>query len=389
MKSLGTKKIIVYRKQLLRISETFIKAQIKGYKKYSAILVGENFWHDSLPLNDVDHEVLSPTHQSSYSKTISKIRQRLGIPAENYIQQLSNLKPLLIHAHTGFDGVIAWPYAKRLNVPLIVTLHGQCTTTHKKDFFKGKLGFWNRFYPFQLLRLSKQKNVFFIAVSEATKKTAIEFGLPAEKIRVLYSGILLDEFPKSSISMRNRPKRIVFVARLLEFKGCKYLIEAFKRVQRKILDAELIIIGDGPLRNELELQAGKDNLSIVFKGAKGRQDVLEALSNARLFCLPSITTEAGNYETFGVVAIEAQAVGVPVVTSARGAKESVIDGVTGFYFEERNIEQLETLIEKLLTDHELAEKIGNQAAEHVRSSFSTENCNILIEQYYDEILKKN
>jgi glycosyltransferase involved in cell wall biosynthesis len=380
------KKVIVYRKQLLRITETFIKAQVKGYKNYSAILYGENYWSDSLPLDDINHKVLLNNNAGGLAKLFAKIRQRFGIVPGQLLREFKNEQAQLFHAHTGFDGVIAWPYAKKLGVPLVVTLHGQCTTTKKKDFFLGRLGFWNRFYPLQLLRLGRNRNVHFIAVSDATRQTAIEFGLPSERTKVLYSGIRLDEFPKSTVAMADRPKRIVFVARLIEFKGCRYLIEAFKRVFESTPDAELIIIGEGPLRKELELQASSHNQSIQFLGACGRKQVVEALSLARVFCLPSITIESGNYETFGVVAVEAQAVGVPVVTSARGAKESVIDGQTGYYFPERDVDTLAMLLTKLLNDPALAAVMGDKAAQHARDTFGTETCNAAIEAHYDSIL---
>jgi glycosyltransferase involved in cell wall biosynthesis len=380
------KKVIVYRKQLLRRTETFIKAQIQSYKKYTPVLYGENYWPEGMELGDIAHAVLVPDSAGRVARIWAKIRQRLGIVPRKVFARLQGEHPEIIHAHTGFDGTIAWPYARKLGVPLVVTLHGQCTTTKKQDFYMGRLGFWNRFYPLLLLNLGRKKHVHFVAVSEATRNTAIAFGLPEARIQTLYSGIRLDDFPESTLPMEARPKRVVFVARLIEFKGCRYLIDAFTKVREATPDAELVIIGDGPLRAELERQAEPQREAIQFWGACGQDEIVRALSSARAFCLPSITTEMGNYETFGMVAIEAQAVGVPVITSARGAKESVVDGVTGFYFAEKDVESLALLIDKIINDSVLAGKMGANAARHVREAFGTEKCNALIEAYYDKIL---
>lgn len=380
------KTIVVYRKQLLRISETFIKTQVLGYRRYRAVLFGENYVSPRLDLAGVPHKVFLGEDAPARRRIAAKIRQRLGIVPRAVRETLRAEHPALLHAHTGFDGVIAWPYARTLGIPMVVTLHGQCTTTRKSEFLRGGLGFWNRFYPFLLLRMARDPRVHFIAVSEVTRRTAIEFGLPPERIRVLYSGLDVDGFPQSPVPMAERPKRVAFVARLIEFKGCNYLIDAFRKVLETVPDAELTIIGDGPLRAELEAQAAPCGASVRFLGAQGREEIVRTLSSSRVFCLPSVTTAAGNYETFGVVAIEAQAVGVPVVTSARGAKESVVDGVTGFHFEEREVERLAALLIQLLENPAQAAEMGAAAARHVRERFDVGRCNALVEAYYDEIL---
>ena len=382
------KNIIIYRKQLLRKTETFIVSQVKNYTQFNAVLCGENYLDESYPLDDMQHQVFVEPSSSRVSSIFAKVRQRLGIVSKEVHRKLKDISPCLIHAHTGFDGVIAWPYAKKMGIPLVVSLHGQCTTTHKKDFFKGRLGFWNRFYPLQLLMLSRKKNVYFLAVSEAIKETAIAFGIPEEKISVFYSGIQLENFPMSKVPMKDRPNRVVFIARLIEFKGCTYLIDAFKNVLKHLPDSELVIIGEGPLRQELERQAAPIQSNVQFLGLRTHAEIAEILSKAKIFCLPSITLPNGNYETFGVVAVEAQAAGVPVVTSARGAKESVIDGVTGFVFSEKDVPRLSEILIELLGNPEMAEEMGKAAATHAHETFGAAVCTEKIENFYNDILKK-
>ena len=85
-------------------------------------------------------------------------------------------------------------------------------------------------------------------------------------------------------------------------------------------------------------------MPVEFLGAVTQKVVKEQLDQARVFCLPSITASNGNYESFGMVLLEAQASGVPVVTSALGGMEAHADGVTGFQFAEKD---LPTLVRRL------------------------------------------
>jgi glycosyltransferase involved in cell wall biosynthesis len=82
------------------------------------------------------------------------------------------------------------------------------------------------------------------------RQRAIEYGLPKEKIRTIYSGIDLDKFPVTEIPMIKRPLKILFVGRLIEKKGIMYLLKAFKEVLKEIPQAKLVIAGNGKLFGE-------------------------------------------------------------------------------------------------------------------------------------------
>jgi glycosyltransferase involved in cell wall biosynthesis len=294
--------------------------------------------------------------------------------------------PNLLYAHFGLDGLLAWPYARNLNVPLVVTLHGRDVDIRKEVYWSGERGFWQKSYPNRFAVMARQQSVHFIAVSKALLQAAIDFGVPKDRIVVCYTGIDGRQFQPSPKAITERPRRIVFVGRLVEGKGCAYLIEAFQEIARCVPDSELVVIGDGPSKGALEALARKLNGRVEFLGSV-TQDVLKRhLDESCVLCLPSITMSNGNFESFGMVLLEAQACGVPVVTSAREGMEGVADGVTGFVFPEKGVGTLPRRIREILRNDELASRMSRAGPGFVRQHFDIVNCTKKIEDLYDHIL---
>jgi glycosyltransferase involved in cell wall biosynthesis len=132
----------------------------------------------------------------------------------------------LLHAHFGVDAITAWPVAKALDLPMIVTLHGYDINICRKWWEAGYGGRVMRKYPSRLLDLAKEPRVRFIAVSEAVRRRAMSYGIPAEKLRVHYIGVDTKKFAPGDRSVVERERRVLFVGRLVEKKGYEYLIRA-------------------------------------------------------------------------------------------------------------------------------------------------------------------
>jgi glycosyltransferase involved in cell wall biosynthesis len=160
-------------------------------------------------------------------------------------------------------------------------------------------------------------------------------GCPHRRV-VRYTGIDIQQFQPGPMPIAERRRRVLFIGRLVEMKGCAF-IDAFQDIARSIPDAELVVVGDGPLRGDLEAVARKLGVRVDFVGEVTQDVVKRHLNEARVLCLPSITASNGNFESFGMVLSEAQACGVPVGTSALGGREAVDEGVTGFLFPERDV----------------------------------------------------
>ncbi len=380
------KKVIVYRKELLRVTETFIKAQVRSYQRWKAVLFGERIWPGGLSLDGVDSRTLMDGQATLVKRIVAKARQTAGVAPASVMRKFKAEDAKLIHAHFGHDAILALPYARNLNVPLVVTLHGHDVNVRQECYRSRQRGFWAQNYPAQFAAMVKLRTVHFIAVSKAIRQAAIDFGVPKDRIAVCYTGIDTQQFQPGPKPMRERPRRIVFVGRLVEMKGCAYLIEAFQEIVRSIPDAELVVIGDGPLRADLEALARKLKVRVQFLGSVTQGVVKQNLNEARVFCLPSITASNGNFESFGMVLLEAQASGVPVVTSALGGMEGIADGVTGFAFAEGDVSTLARRVCDILGNNDLASRLSEAGPGYVRQHFDIMSCTKKIEDLYDEIL---
>lgn len=169
------------------------------------------------------------------------------------------------------------------------------------------------------------------------------------------------------------------VGRFLKQKNHKGLIEIFELVHREVNGTKLILIGDGPLRPNIEAFAKEKGLQhdVIFLGI--RKDVKELLAISDVFVFPSI------FEGFGIAAIEANAVGLPVVGSRiPGLIEAVKDGETSLLFSPDDISGMASAIIRLLLDADLNETLGRSGIMWARSNFSLNMCRDSLLRLYHE-----
>jgi glycosyltransferase involved in cell wall biosynthesis len=243
-----------------------------------------------------------------------------------------------------------------------------------------------RCYPRRLLRLAARPDTHFVAVSEAIKNAAIAYGIPPRKIATNYIGIDVAKFAPGPTPVSARRPRVVFVGRLVEKKGCEYLLRAMRIVRRRVPEAELTIVGQGPERAGLETLSRELRLNVRFTGALPAGRVKAELDGARAFCLPSIRAANGDAEGFGLVLLEAQAAGVPVVSSAfGGAEEGMLHGKTGYRVGEKDVDGLAAALAELLLDADKAERMGNAARQFVSSRFDIGTCTEALESRYNHL----
>ena len=274
---------------------------------------------------------------------------------------------------------------------MLVTLHGFDINTHPEWWISGQGGDYRRNYPRQLKALAEEKNVSFIAVSQAIRQQAIQaYGIPEHKVSVLHIGVDHQTFSLGKTPIHERPLRVLFVGRLVEKKAAGVLIRAMAQVQQLVPQAELTIVGEGPQHEELQQLANELKVQVNFLGEMSNDKVRAQLHEARIFCLPSITASNGDAEGLPIVLLEAQACGLPVVTSARGGRdEGIADGVTGFSFDEGNVDVLSTHILHLLKDDRLAQKMSEAGPRFIAENFCLSECTAKLEAHYDQQVMKN
>jgi glycosyltransferase involved in cell wall biosynthesis len=270
---------------------------------------------------------------------------------------------------------------------MFVTLHGYDIHIDKSWWEAGNGGAQMRNYPHELLALAKEPNVRFLAVSKSIAEQAVRFGIPRDRIVLSYIGVDLPKFAPSTQSISAPSHRVLYVGRFVEKKGVSYLIEAIGRLSRFVPDVELVLVGEGPMRESLETQSKAMGGRFTFKGALPSEAVRLEMHKARVLCLPSITASNGDAEGLGLVLVEAQAAGVPVVTSARGgADEVVLHGVSGFRFPEKDVAAMALQLQQLLCDDNLLTSMSRAAIENATRRFDIRRCIDLVEDQYDKLL---
>lgn len=360
------KTVLVFRRTLLPPSETFIKLQVALIKEWNAVLFGLEKSANSLDLSDLNYHVCQTPNTYSF---FSKIKIRLNrffnplYLEPHIIEQAKAFNPAVIHAHFAVDGIEAYKLAKALKIKLVVTLHGYDVSIYPEVWLSGEMGEQMREYPAKLAKMANDPDVSFIAVSDALKNMATsQFDIPVDKVNVIYLGINPDDFPPSPIPVAQRPLKVLFVGRMVEKKAPDLLIKAFSYVQKQIPEAQLVMIGDGPMLHNMKQLANQLNVVVEFKGMQSSTIVKSELETSRIFCLPSIRAKNGDSEGLPIVLLEAQSIGVPVVTSASGASgEGVNDFVTGLVFEEGDINRLVEILTNLLINEESLTKLSKMA----------------------------
>lgn len=264
----------------------------------------------------------------------------------------------IVHAHWLIPQGIVQSFFKK---DYIVTGHGS-------DVMSLNAGVIKRL---KVRTLKKAKCV--TVVSEALKRKVLEL-YPSTNVVVQSMGCDLKGFGFNNRRVnffgQGDKKVILFVGRLAEVKGIEYLIDAMSEI-----DAMLVIVGDGPLKEKLIRIS--DKRKVIFLGAKSHEELKTIYASADIFVMPSITAKDGSREGFGLVLLEAMASGLPVIGSnSGGIPEIISDQQTGLLVPEKDSRAISVAIQKLIDDEVLAENIKKNAMRQV------------CRYSYDEIAKK-
>ena len=287
----------------------------------------------------------------------------------------------VIHAHWIVpQGYLAALIKRKYNIPYIVSAHAG-------DVFPLKSRFLRRFGKIAL------ENCDYCTVNSRATGESVKKVSNIKNISVIPMGVDLSNFSPKRKSEKIIKKFdiqkefLLFVGRLAEKKGLKYLLLAMPAVIKKFPQAKLMIIGSGPSKSELEDLAKKLKITnnIIFTG-KIRNDMLSKYyASADLFVGPSIITKSGDTEGLGIVFLEALASGTTVIGSNVGGIPDIIkDGKTGLLVEQKNWKELASKIIMLLENKKLRGSLIKEGQKHIKKNYEW---SILAEKF-DKILEK-
>lgn len=245
-----------------------------------------------------------------------------------------------------------------------------------------RYGLIQKFGRFFLWKLIHRIPHRLTALSQALAQRAKALGVPAERISIIPNGVDLSKIPQTK--EKRGAGQIVSVGRLSQEKGFSYLVDAFVRVKEKVPEAKLDIIGEGPEREKIELQIAKLNLetSVRLLGSLPHDEVIRAMRKAELFVLPSVA------EGLGIVFIEAQACGTPVIgTNVGGIPDVIIHEETGLLVPPRDAQALAQAMVMLLENKALAQRLATEAQQQA-SRFAWPRIVESYDQLYKELITK-
>lgn len=278
------------------------------------------------------------------------------------IIQVSHILPI---------GTVAYLIKKWLKIPYLVYIHGMDILLVQK--------------PARKLKMAKKilKDAQAVVVNSRYSKGLVAgLGVGEEKIRVISpSTKIYKQKPNLELVSQLRQKyelqdkKIIFsVGRLVERKGFDLVVKALSAILKEVPEAIYLLAGVGPFESRIKELITELNLGnkVILLGEIKEEELASFYELADLFIMPSLELKAkGDTEGFGIVFLEANAFGKPVIgTKVGGIPDAVIDGETGLLIEPNNIEEISRTVIKLLRDNGLAQRLGSQGQKRVLRDFN-------------------
>ena len=358
-------------------SETFIRNQTSAISRWRPVTVGIKRVESVLSLPS-DHVLFDNTFAGRLQRKIFRFTKR----SQRLNSTVTRLNPQIIHAHFGRDALLILPVAIRAKIPIVVTFHGFDVTSLATGNSRSA-----RKYRRELKVLFRQATLL-IAVSEFIRNRLIDLGAPSSKIRVHYIGIPLDEISTATDVQR---EGILFVGRLTEKKGVEDLLHAVAMLPTEDLRGTAItIVGEGHLRSHLLSLAANLGVDARFTGSLPPTAVHELMSHSQIFCAPSKTAPNGDAEGLGMVFLEAQLYGLPVVSYHHGGvPEAVTEGQAGMLAPEGDVETLAQQIGYLLLNPGVRAQMSASGQMRVMSRFDVDKQTAELELLYDLVVENS
>jgi colanic acid/amylovoran biosynthesis glycosyltransferase len=286
----------------------------------------------------------------------------------------------IIHCHFGPNGNLGI-YIKKIlpETKVVTTFHGYDVNSYPNTAGK------------DVYRELFEHGDLFTANTAFTKQQVVDLGCDDGKIEILPVGVKLERFPFSErILSADEPVRILTVGRLVEKKGYEHAIRAIAKLLDKHKNIIYSIAGEGPLRERLMSLVNELGIEgkVEFLGALSQDKVVELYRTSHIFVLSSVTAEDGDKEGQGLVLQEAQATGLPVVSTLHnGIPDGVLDGKSGFLVPEKNVDALAQRLEYLVEHPEVWPEMGRTGRKLIEQNYDIKILNEKLLGIYKGLLE--
>jgi glycosyltransferase involved in cell wall biosynthesis len=306
-----------------------------------------------------------------------------------FVTQVRQLKPDVIHLHTGTDRLYGLAAAVLTRTAVVYHLHGRYVHLGQRDraaawrewprvVVQGPLFDWlERRAVRHYIAESQDIRALFAPMIRAPS-TVLRQSMPLERFDV---GIARRAETRRALGVDESTPVLVNVSRLVDGKGQANLVHMMAALAERHADAQLVLVGDGELRDELRAQAEAAGLASRVRLLGNRHDVPDLLAAADVFVF------ASNSEGFGLAVLEAMAARRAVVAYRLPAlTEFVQDGTTGYLVELGDTDALAAAVNRLLDDPALADRMGAAGRFVVETRFPAEATARTFEQVYTSVM---
>ncbi|MBC7958631.1 MAG: glycosyltransferase family 1 protein [Vallitaleaceae bacterium] len=350
---------------------------------------------DYLTQKEIEYIFLTPQHPSKdhQNYNIEKFFStnflfypecRFTFPNTLRINQiLSQFKPDIIQLMTEFNvGLSGKNYAKKHNIPYVTnfsTNYEDILTAYNMGLLnKTMWRYCKKFHSEAILTLTPSKETEKLIHTKGITRTKLfTRGIDYERFHPNHRNDAL----RKSLNIEDKIV-MLYVGRVSPEKGLSILRDSMIKLTEKYQDQiALIITGDGPMLPELKATMPKN---VLFTGYKKGHELSEIYASSDIFAFPS------GFETFGNVALEAMASGIPVVGVAQGGvMESIIPHRTGLLAKPNDVTSFTECLDELIQNNEMRHQLGWQARKFAETKSWDSIFNELIQTYEDIIHMPN
>lgn len=296
----------------------------------------------------------------------------------------------LIHAHTPVPIMADLAALKNIKrkIPFVLTYHNDIVKAGSLGKFV-TLAYFNIAGNFLL----KHSDII-ISTTKTYASNSNQLNRRSRKVRIIPNGVNIEIFSpkldgrwvKEKYGLPDSCRLLLFVGRLDYYKGCDYLVRAFSKVVKRLPNVHLMIVGEGPLKDELRKIANELHIieNVSFAGYIRDELLPFYYAASTVFVLPSVSS----YEGFGIVQLEAMACAKPVVTTTLpGVSEIDSSEAATFHVPPKDEINLADSLIKLLEDEELAIRMGEKGRQLIIDNYSWMRVADSLENVYRGLIK--
>lgn len=259
--------------------------------------------------------------------------------------------------------------ARRLGIPMLMHTFAEDVTTYLRHPFYGPL-----------MRAGLRGATVVTSISQFTLEHLLRLGVPSSRAVLLYPGLTPDQWKPTGgeVAIREKfglvgRKVILTVSRLIPRKGQDVVLQAMPEVLRQVPEAVYFIVGSGPEEQRLRNLVQRLGLAghVRFAGSIPNREACDYYHACDVFAMPNRRMPNGDVEGFGLVFLEANACGKPVIGGrSGGTPDAIVHGESGYLVDPTSPAEVASRVVELLTDPAQAAKLGEGGRERVRSRFT-------------------